>query len=194
MDFKIELKVAGTLEYGYLFRVIKESFEAEGMPFYPTDAPHPDVLAQGWWLNYRWENINRRIWFRLTQNGWKHPEIVYRTKPDQIFINFAQPLAVTKIVEEIPDTDDDINPGDWDYQEAISLGGWEPIFPYNIQSGIQRLAHPNGRFLICKDGNEWVLANTINDGSYPVFYIVEVTKSFRHQKNARYNKRKEVIS
>jgi hypothetical protein len=183
MQFEMELKIVSNEAYGYLWRVIKESLIAEHKPFYPTDPPHPDDAAKGWALDYPWVNVNRRIWFRLHQNGWKHPGILFRSKLEQCFMQFPQPMAITEIVQQLDNTWEDF---DSVFEHNPADDGWMPVFSYSIKPGTQTLAHPNGKFFLCQDGEEWIMANTIDTGDYPVFYLVKTTRTFRHLPNAKY--------
>lgn len=187
MQFEMELKIVSTEAYGYLWRVIKESLLVEHKPFYTTDAPHPDEAAKGWALDYPWINVNRRIWFRLHQNGWKHPGMLFRNKLEQCFMQFPQPMAIIEVIRQLDNTDEEDFEGVFGHNPADD--GWMPVFSYSIKFSTQSLAHPNGKFFLFQDGEEYIMANTIDTGDYPVFYLVKTARTFQHQPNAKYNKK-----
>jgi len=155
MDTNIEIKIIDNESYGYLWRVIKESFLAAGKSFFTTDAPHPDEVGAGWALEYRWPHINRRIWFRLMQNGWKHHGLVFRSLLGEAFKPFSRPLVVTDIIRELKTTNVF---EDYEYTEE---NGWSEIFPNNLLLG--NFEFPYSKFFILNESSvegQTVLANT----------------------------------
>jgi len=168
MDTKIEIKSRDNESYGYLWRVIKESLLAAGKPFFTSDVPHPDVLSEGWELNYKWPHVNRRIWFRLVQNGWKHRGLVFRHTiafANKEFQTFPRPCVVTKVLHVIKNPSFRFN---GIYGEHESDYGWTEILPANIKE-LSSCAYQDGQFHLY---GTRLLVN-VKDG-YKCYYVVMV--------------------
>lgn len=186
MKTDIEIKIIDNESYGYLWRVIKESFLAAGKPFYTTDVPHPDTVGDGWRLNYKWPHINRRIWFRLAQNAWKHRGILHRPWASLgSYQPFPRPLVVTAVVREIPremhpNSAEDI----LDFYSAHEYSeneGWTEMFPHNLLVGDEAVdfRYPDGKFYLYTNSSvdgQSILANTEGNEGDPVFFYIVNTE------------------
>jgi hypothetical protein len=172
MNTNIEIKIIDNESYGYLWRVVKESFLAAGKPFFITDPPHPDKIASGWKLDYPWQHINRRIWFRLMQNGWKHRGLIFRAFGCDPWTRFPRPLVITAVLREL-----EVEDNAYDMDEFTEENGWTEMFIDNILIPDFQPAFPEGKFFILNNSTvheQTILMNT--DGIYDnpaTFYQVE---------------------
>lgn len=167
---EIEVKINDNKAYGYLFRVVKESFDIENKRFITTDVPHPDSVAQGWSPIFGIRTVDRRIYYRLMQNGWKHPGLEFRTGLLQEFQQFPRPILIKEVLRTLETTEEF-------YNKDLFNDGWTEIYPQNIHVDMSQFAWPRGRFYAF-DGStvdeQTLLANTCcNPNTTIAHYVVK---------------------
>lgn len=168
MNPNIEIKIIDNESYGYLWRVVKESFLAAGKPFYITDPPHPDEVGAGWKLDYPWQHINRRICFRLMQNGWKHRGLIFRAFGCDPWTRFSRPLVVTHIGRRLGQDDPNCSGITFTVEE-----GWVETFRENILIPDFQPSYPENKFFLFIGSTvpgQTVLASVDPDGINPAAY------------------------
>ena len=172
----IEVKTVDHAAYGYLWRVVKESFSSEKLRFKPDEIPHPDSVSEdGFIIEFGVQSLNRRIWFRLMQNGWKH-NILYRNLDEIEWTRFPRPRVVTEVIRQFvtPDT------SGFDETHYTEENGWDPSFSHNIHVPTAEFKYPRGKFFLSIGNDFQTLVNTNGVKGDPVYHY-EVKTALKKQ-------------